>query len=234
MKRSIWGLFAVLLLVGLSSSAFATSTDSIKITYGTSVATIADNGSCVNVTGTLCSGFGGDGAPASGVDVVSGSVGNWTVVVNTGVTNSPSLAPTALDLGIVATCSAAGCAALDVQFSDINFAPAVPSFSETLSNSDTGGASLTQSAYYSNTNALFAETTKIGSTLTGSGTTGGGAGSVAPFSLTLDQTISATGAATFSTDGNITSVPEPASLTLLGTGLLGLAGFARRKYGKKS
>jgi hypothetical protein len=92
------------------------------------------------------------------------------------------------------------------------------------------------------TNAIFAETSLIGTvgpftSPNGAATVGGGPNEsgVPPYSLTLVQTLTPSGTVgldsfTVSADGNITPSPEPASMLLFGTGLLGLAlAFFQRK-----
>ena len=65
----------------------------------------------------------------------------------------------------------------------------------------------------------------------GSGTaSGGGPAGPGNYSLTLVDTLGGGGAGlTYGVNGVITAAPEPASLTLVGTGLIGLAGLRRRK-----
>ena len=64
-------------------------------------------------------------------------------------------------------------------------------------------------------------------------TGGPAAGGVPLYSLTLEQIINSNSAGFFSTDGDITPTPEPASMILFGTGLLGLAlvFFQRKRLG---
>ena len=157
------------------------------------------------------------------------SLGGWKISVTSGTSNSPSDVPFGLDLSsLTATCSVGGACAggsLDVQYSDINFSPSNPAFLTQYSATLNGTGSTSERAYFSNSNTQFAETTLIGLvgpfTATNHGSATGGVGSVAPYSLTLDQVFTDSGSAvSFSVDGSVSSVPEPGAVILLGTVLL--------------
>lgn len=218
-------------------AASATTTDALQLTSGGLTATIADNGTC---TGTGCAGIvnNGDLNPTAGTDTISGSLNGWTLNIVSGTSHSPGSVPFAIDItSLTASCTlGGGCTganSLHVIFSDINFASAVAPGGFTTSYSDTqsGAGTTSESAFFSNTNGLFAETSLIGTVGPFSGTNAGAAngGAIAAvplYSLTLDQVFSAAGPTGFSVDGNIT-VPEPGTLALFGVGLLGLGAALR-------
>src|SRR5579885_772927 len=169
----------------------------------------------------------------------------WDVNLVGGFSNSPSLSPFALDLqSLTAACGIrTGCAPLTVSISDIGYmTPVGPNGLLTqLSDTQTGKGSVSQWAYIGFNNAYFQKDSLIG-TLTLSGTGGasiyGGAGANAPYSLTLIDTFTTSctskGCTSFSTDGDITSAPEPGTLALFGGGLLGCALFVGRRRRSQS
>jgi hypothetical protein len=248
-------LGASLLPIGLGMT-FASTTDELQITSGGYSAIISDSSSFSTLdqtcTGNACfnpatdvglaGGIVGDSSDSAGTTTASGDINGWVVKITSGTSASPSDVPVGLDVSsFTATCSGslgAGCSMdpLDIQFSDINFNPANPAFVTGYSlTSLTGTGSTSESAYYSNSNAVFAETTLIGTVgpLTGvtGGTASGGVGSTAPYSLTLDQVFEADGSGAsvaYSVDGSISSVPEPAAVMLFGTVLALCATRLRR------
>jgi hypothetical protein len=168
---------------------------------------------------------------ASGPLVVTQAIGNFTSVTEIGTTTpTPSI-----DLASVDVSGSAG-GILVVTFSANGFTTptgAVNWLSQFSGNIIFGSATVTQQTYLDTTNTLLGTGTLLG-TLTSS-TTPFGLSGVAdatisgPFALTEIFTITTTGAAQVSLDGSIVYAPEPASLAILGAGMLGLAAFSRRK-----
>jgi hypothetical protein len=238
MKKSLFGVMLAVLLFGLSSRVFATTTDALQVTSGSFTAIITDNGAC---SGTACGSLSGDINPTAGTDSITGSINGWALNIISGSSNSPDLIPFGIDItSLTATCAPSKpCStdALHVIYSDTGFNVPVLAggFVTTYSNTQSGSGSTSESAYFDNTNTLFNEASSIGTVgpFTGSGVGSASGGTLAAgptYSLTLDQMFAANGSAvSFSADGDITAVPEPASLTMVGTGLIGLAGLLRRK-----
>jgi hypothetical protein len=163
----------------------------------------------------------------------------WNIVITAGSSDSPSLTPYGLELTALVTCSnASGCASLAVGYSDTGFTAPVAangfedSYSATVSGS--GSGTTTEYGFASSSNSLFATDLALGSvgpfTATGGNIAFGGPAISGTYSLTLaDVFTAATGPIAFSTDASVTQTPEPSEALMLGTGLLGLFGLARRK-----
>jgi len=218
-------LLAVFLVAGMAHFALATTTDELELVSGATTIIITDNGA-----GDLNSGSGT-------ILYTNSNLNGWNISFAGGTSNSPSLTPFGLDISsLTASCTGGGCTtqALDIYYSDINFTQTAASFTTTYSATIATG-STSQKAWDTVGNTIFGTGTLIGtlgpySSPSGAGSAiGGGPAGPSPYSLTLEDIISANSSGV-SLDGNITTVPEPASLMMMGTGLIGLAGFARRKF----
>jgi hypothetical protein len=204
---------------------------SYRLISGTSNVLITDNG-------TL------DGHSAAGTVTYSNvNFNGWDIMIVAGATHSPGLSPFALDVAsLTATCDSSRCSSnpLQVWHRDLNFAVpvGVNGFQTTFSTTQTGTGSATESAWFSNLNTAFSQQNPIGTvgpfTSSSMGTKSDGPTAAIPsYSLTIEPVFKdcSQTSVSFSADGNITAVPEPAAIFLFGTVLVLCASGLRRRMG---
>jgi hypothetical protein len=224
MRLKITTCVLALMAFGLTARTAEAAPIALQLSSGASTFTILDGGAL-------------DANPLDGVITFIGSVGDWLINVSTGV--GSGMGPNYMDLNSVNNSSVATTSTLTINFTQFNNLVAFPGM-ELEFGGTTSNATVIYNAFFNNANTLF------GGTLIGSlgpfsggffGTTSGLMSATSPFSLTQQFLITGNGAlagSAFSGNAELNPVPEPGSLLLLGGGLLGLAGLARRRRQKKS
>lgn len=222
MKRMIKLLGILAVVVLMSASAYATPLQ-MDISTGAFTLTIDDGD-----TGAAL-GHAADSNAAAGAITFIGSLGGWTFQVNTGL-GSPAIGMGNMDLAFLAN-GAAGTADLIIKFSEAGITEA-GSFEMTVGGTANGTGTVTYTAYYGA--ALQTEANLIatlGPFCCGafSGNGGGGSTPALPFAMTQKIVIEAGANGTTANGDAGLTVPEPSTLLLLGTGLIGLATWRRRR-----
>lgn len=247
MNRFLLGVVAVAFItVGLQNTAHATAT--LELVSGTDTLYVTDGGSILCTAGT-CASFGasGDNNPLPGAVTINASnFDGWSITLSSGSSNSPSCPPVGVNgVGCVndtnINAQSTGSGTLSVYFADTGF-NTEQAFQVAFSAPQLTGVSASQTAYaFTGALPLGSGVTspvltgQIGSTLTFTAPgvqalSTGGAGLTGPFNLLLATTFTAgAGGGAFNANGNITAVPEPTSMLLVGSALLGLATLAKKK-----
>jgi len=186
---------------------------------------------------TITDGGSGDFNPGNGVVTYIGVVGQWDINVSTGITK-PALGSPQIHVDSVNLTFGTPSAPLTIRFTDTGFTGVYPGFESNLAVLTAG--TVTLNSYYDANNNPFGTTTLVASL----GPLGPGPGaftgydwteitpSLYPFSLTEVVTITHPSAGVTSFNSSIAPVPEPGTLILFGTGLVGLAGWGRKKFRK--
>lgn len=221
-------------------AACFTSAISANATHAAFVMTLSDGATNVVLSDDQNSGFTtdsgllttiGDGnISEAGLLTFNGAIGSFLVNVTTGVSD-PLIGPGRIDLNSINVSGGSG--TLTIRLTDTDFTGSAPSY-----NAEAGGTtdgSIDLDFFYGSTNQEFAGTLIDSFALVGDGFVGGSSTQsigtpASPYSLTIVATISHDGAGQVTSfDAVLTPVPIPAAVWMFGTGLVGLAGVARRR-----
>jgi hypothetical protein len=192
---------------------------------------------------TGCTHNSGDANPVAGVVTFVGSVDKWTINVATG-TGSPVFSlPDLMDLNDISVTGGNGNKALTLILTQ-TFLTAPLTNADVLNTlggtSSIGGTTVSVQSWFSASNKAFCTDTTCGAKVTDqsfsgkafSGMTSGIASATGPYSITMVITIDSQGNADTTSFDSMLQIPEPATLSVLGAGLLAFGTGLRRKLAR--